>query len=269
MRTFLHVGCGPQRKGPATPGFDGPDWSEIRLDIDPSVSPDLIGAMTDLSAVKTGSMQALYSSHNIEHLYPHEVPIALGEFKRVLTDDGFVVITCPDLVSVAHAIITQGLGATAYVSPMGPITPLDILYGHQGSMRAGNLYMAHRCGFTAQTLLEALQRAGFGKITVLGRRNQFVLWAVATKSMCDDATMTALAQKHIPGFAGQITTAQAQPAQAAPAPPAQPAPPPPIEKTVETPPAAPTPPPAAAPKPAPAPASSPPAGSKSKHKRRR
>ena len=262
MPTFLHVGCGPQRKGPATPGFDGPDWSEIRLDIDPSVSPDLIGAMTDLSAVKTGSMEALYSSHNIEHLYPHEVPIALGEFKRVLTDDGFVVITCPDLVSVAHAIITQGLGATAYVSPMGPITPLDILYGHQGSMRAGNLYMAHRCGFTAQTLLEALQRAGFGKITVIGRRNQFVLWAVATKSMCDDATMTALAQKHIPGFAGQITTAQAQTAQAAPAQQAQQALAP-IEKAVETPP------PAAAPKPTPAPASSPPAASKSKHKRRR
>ena len=129
-------------------------------------------------------------------------------------------------------------------------------------MRAGNLYMAHRCGFTAQTLLEALQRAGFGKITVIGRRNQFVLWAVATKSMCDDATMTALAQKHIPGFAGQITSAQAQTAQAAPAQQAQPAPPP-IEKTVETPPAA------AAPKPAPAPASSPPAASKSKHKRRR
>jgi len=216
MRTFLHVGCGPQRKGPMTPGFDGPDWSEIRLDIDPSVSPDLIGAMTDLSAVKTGSMQALFSSHNIEHLYPHEVPIALGEFKRVLTDDGFVVITCPDLLSVAQFIAERGLEKTAYTSPMGPITPLDILYGHQGSMRAGNLYMSHRCGFTAQTLLEALQRAGFGKMTVVGRKSQFVLWALATKTLCDDATMTALAQKHIPQFVGQIGTASAQAAPSAP-----------------------------------------------------
>ena len=206
MKTFLHVGCGPGRKGPMTPGFDSPEWSEIRLDIDPSVSPDLVGTMTDLSAVKTGSMEAVFSSHNIEHLYPHEVPVALSEFKRVLTDDGFVVITCPDLVSVAHCITERGLSETAYMSPMGPITPLDILYGHQGSMRAGNLYMAHRCGFTAQTLLDTLQRAGFGKITVVGRRSQFVLWAVATKSRCDDATLSTLAQRHIPGFAGQIST---------------------------------------------------------------
>ncbi len=216
MRTFLHVGCGLQRKGPATPGFDGPDWSEIRLDINPSVSPDLIGAMTDLSAVKTGSMQAIFSSHNIEHLYPHEVPIALGEFKRVLTDDGFVVITCPDLLSVAQFIVARGLGETAYTSPMGPITPLDMLYGHQGAMGAGNLYMAHRCGFSAQTLLEAMQRADFGRMTIIARKSRFVLWALATKSICDDATMAALAQKHIPNFPVSVGTVQAPAVEAAP-----------------------------------------------------
>ena len=214
MRTFLHVGCGPGRKGPMTPGFDDPDWSEIRLDIDPTVSPDLIGSMTDLSAVKTGSMEAIFSSHNMEHLYPHEVPVALAEFKRVLRDDGFIVITCPDLLSVAQFIAARGLGETAYMSPMGPITPLDMLYGHQGAMGAGNLYMSHRCGFTAQTLLETLQRAGFGKITVVGRKSQFVLWAVATKTQCDDATITALAQRHIPVFPKQSSS---PPAAAAPA----------------------------------------------------
>ena len=198
-----------------TPGFDGPEWSEIRLDIDASVSPDVIGAMTDMSAVKTGSVNAVFSSHNIEHLYPHEVPIALGEFKRVLTDDGYVVITCPDLLSVAQFIAERGLGETAYVSSMGPITPLDMLYGHQGAMGAGNLYMSHRCGFTAQTLLGTLQRAGFGKITVVGRKSQFVLWAVASKALCDDATITALAQKHIPNFPGQSSPAQGPAAQAA------------------------------------------------------
>ena len=232
-----------------TPGFDGPDWSEIRLDIDPSVSPDLIGAMTDMSAVQTGSMDAVFSSHNIEHLYPHEVPVALSEFQRVLKDDGFVVITCPDLLSVAQFIVERGLGETAYMSPMGPITPLDMLYGHQGAMGAGNLFMAHRGGFTAQTLLETLQRAGFGKITVIGRKSWFVLWAVATKALCDDATMTALAKKHIPGFVGQISTAKAAAAQPVPAPPPQ------IDKTGEAPVAAQAPP--------------SPSSSKSQHKRRR
>ena len=207
MRTFLHVGCGPKRKGPKTPGFDGDDWSEIRLDIDPSVSPDLIGTITDLSAVETGAMDAVFSSHNIEHLYPHEVPLALREFKRVLGKNGFLSITCPDLQSVAQFIATRGLGETAYVSAMGPITPIDMLFGHRESMRKGNLYMAHRTGFSAKTLLAALQETGFGKIAVVSRPSQFLLWAIATKSPCDDEAITALAQRHIPGFTGQVKSA--------------------------------------------------------------
>ena len=55
--------------------------------------------MTDMSAVETGSMDALFSSHNVEHLYPHEVPVAFVEFHRVLNDDGFAIITGPDLQS--------------------------------------------------------------------------------------------------------------------------------------------------------------------------
>ena len=43
------------------------------------------------------SVDAVFSSHNIEHLYPHEVPLALKEFMRVLKPDGFVLMTCPDL----------------------------------------------------------------------------------------------------------------------------------------------------------------------------
>jgi ubiquinone/menaquinone biosynthesis C-methylase UbiE len=56
--------------------------------------------MTDMSAVETSSMDALYSSHNIEHVYAHEVPKALAEFKRVLRPDGFVIITCPDIQAI-------------------------------------------------------------------------------------------------------------------------------------------------------------------------
>ena len=93
MPQLLHIGCGPKRKAQTTRGFNTDAWSEIRLDIDPSVSPDVTGTMTDMSAVASGLVDAIFSSHNIEHLYPHEVPIALGEFLRVLSDDGFAVIT--------------------------------------------------------------------------------------------------------------------------------------------------------------------------------
>ncbi len=82
MKTFLHVGCGPKHKNQTTRGFNTPDWTELRLDIDASVAPDIIGTMTDMSAVADASVDAIFSSHNIEHLYPHEVPVALAEFLR-------------------------------------------------------------------------------------------------------------------------------------------------------------------------------------------
>ncbi len=97
MKTFLHVGCGPKRKNQTTKGFNTPDWTELRFDIDDSVAPDIIGTMTDMSAVASESVDAIFSSHNIEHLYAHEVPVALAEFLRVLKPDGFLVVTCPDL----------------------------------------------------------------------------------------------------------------------------------------------------------------------------
>lgn len=73
MQSFLHVGCGPKYKKQTTKGFNVIDWAERRLDIDASVNPDVVGTMTDMSAVLSGSMKAIFSSHNIERLYPHEI----------------------------------------------------------------------------------------------------------------------------------------------------------------------------------------------------
>ena len=80
MKTFLHVGCGPKHKDRTTRGFNTNHWKELRFDIDEAVQPDLVGTMTDMSSVASGSVDAVFSSHNIEHLYPHDVPVALAEF---------------------------------------------------------------------------------------------------------------------------------------------------------------------------------------------
>lgn len=200
QRSFLHVGCGPARQGPRTYGFDTPDWREIRLDIDPAVEPDIIASLTDMETVKTNSADAIFSSHNIEHLYPHDVPVALAEFQRVLKDDGYAVITCPDVQSIAHFIVQNGIDAVAYQSGMGPITPLDMLYGHNASMARGNLYMAHRTAFTRDSLARALTRAGFGSVIAFSKPARFELWAIAMKKERDQETMTRLAEIHVPGF---------------------------------------------------------------------
>ena len=195
---LLHIGCGPKRKSQTTRGFNTEAWHEIRLDIDPSVAPDVAGTMTDMSAVVSGSVDAIFSSHNIEHLYPHEVPVALAEFVRVLNDDGFAVITCPDLQSVCALIANDKLLEPAYTSPAGPIAPLDILYGHRPPMARGNLYMAHRCGFTQKVLSGTLQAAGFKSVATMARGSAFDLWALASKSARSEDAMRALAAVHFP-----------------------------------------------------------------------
>lgn len=199
MPTFLHVGCGRKRKDRTTAAFATPEWRELRLDIDPAAQPDIVGSMLDMAAVADGSVDAVFSSHNIEHLYPHEVPRALAEFVRVLKPEGFLILTCPDLQSVARLIAEDKLTEPAYTSPAGPIAPIDILYGHRPQMAAGNLFMAHRCGFTLKVLLGTLKVGGFGSMA--GKRRQapaFDLWAAATRTATDPETLKRLAAAHFP-----------------------------------------------------------------------
>ncbi len=198
MKTFLHVGCGNKRKDRTTKALSSHGWNEVRFDIDESVNPDLVGSMIDMSSVETMSVDAVFSSHNIEHLYPHEVPIALSEFFRVLKSDGIAVITCPDLQSVCALIAEDKLTESAYTSPAGPIAPIDILYGLRSSMAKGNLYMAHRCGFTQKVLIGTLQQCGFKSVATTARGHPyFDLWAVASKQEHTEEHMKALASEHI------------------------------------------------------------------------
>ncbi|MCH9639018.1 MAG: tetratricopeptide repeat protein [Betaproteobacteria bacterium] len=198
-KIFLHVGCGPRNKTHTTAGFNNETWREIRLDIDEAVNPDIVGSMTELAGIADGSIDAIFSSHNIEHLYPHEVPVALKQFIRVLKPNGFLVVTCPDLQSVCTLIADDKLADPAYTSPAGPIAPLDILYGYRPALARGNLHMAHRCGFTKKVLINTLRGSGFMTTAAVGRSHPFFdLWAVACKSEITHDDICELARQHFP-----------------------------------------------------------------------
>jgi predicted SAM-dependent methyltransferase len=180
VRTVLNVGCGHASRLSLHEHFHGPGWREIRLDIDPAVRPDIVCSITEITPVRSASVDAIWSSHGLEHLYRHEVPRALGEFFRVLMPDGFALLTLPDLQRVAELVAADRLEAEAYVSPSGPITALDMMFGHTPSLARGNMFMAHKSGFTAATLRNLLAAAGFVDIRV-HRGNAFDLWAWACK----------------------------------------------------------------------------------------
>jgi predicted SAM-dependent methyltransferase len=179
-KIVLNVGCGYPLRQKLHRHFHGSEWHEIRLDLDPAVHPDIVCSITDMTPVATNSVDAIWSSHNLEHLQRHEVPVALAEFLRVLRPLGFLLLTLPDLRQVAQLVVEDRLEDEAYISQSGPITPLDMIFGHTASLARGNRFMAHRTGFTARTLHKLLLEAGFADVS-LRQGGSFDLWAAASK----------------------------------------------------------------------------------------
>ncbi|NJL09140.1 MAG: class I SAM-dependent methyltransferase [Methylacidiphilales bacterium] len=177
-RCVLNAGSGGRASRQLHPVFRRPNWTEVRLDIDPREQPDHVGSFTDMSdSFASASFDAVWSSHAVEHLHAHEVPSALAEFRRILKDDGFVLIRCPDIEIAAELLIQHGPDHIVYVSSLGPITPLDMLFGHAASIAQGRIHMAHRTGFTCSSLAKLLLDAGFA--TVIAKREYFDLWVLA------------------------------------------------------------------------------------------
>ncbi|WP_445248394.1 O-linked N-acetylglucosamine transferase family protein [Microcoleus sp. OTE_8_concoct_300] len=180
LKKILHVGCGPYYPNSLPETFPTNEWQEVRLDIDPAVRPDIIGSIIDMSAVPSESVDALYSSHNVEHVYYHQVPLVLAEFHRVLKPEGFAMILVPDIEIVAEAVAKGNLEESPlYISPAGPIAAIDIFYGLRKAIATGNYYMAHHTAFTAQSLEGKMQQAGFRNLEV--RRENFNIIAIGYK----------------------------------------------------------------------------------------
>jgi SAM-dependent methyltransferase len=165
-RTVLHVGCGLNDRTHLPRELQADGWRELRVDIDPGVKPDIVANIVDLQPVADATADAVFSSHNVEHLYAHQVAPTLRSFHRVTKPDGFVVVITPDLQWICAQIAQDRLEEVLYVSPSGPIAPIDMLYGFRPFIAKGNTHYAHRTGFTRKTLAAALTRAGFAQFEV-------------------------------------------------------------------------------------------------------
>lgn len=133
-----------------------PAWlegvSEVRLDIEPQAEPDIVASITDMGDI--GPFGSVYSAHCLEHLAPHDVPVALTEMKRVLAPGGVCIVVVPDLEDVSPT------EEVLYQSAAGPICGLDMYYGLRSAL-PHLPHMAHRTGFVSATLAKALTEAGF------------------------------------------------------------------------------------------------------------
>jgi len=166
LKSILHIGCGGDPLPDYCSGF-----KETRLDISEINKPDIVANMTDMGDI--GEYDALLCNHALEHLHPHEVPVALSEFLRVLKTGGSAMVFVPDLEDVrpTEEVILQ--------SPAGPITGLDMIYGYRKVLKELP-HMAHNTGFIEETLNSALLDAGFSKVHTK-RMGNYNLMAVGLK----------------------------------------------------------------------------------------
>ena len=160
-RRVLNVGG--QSRGIQLPGPYA-TFEQVLLDLDPSVGADIVLDVRELTSLSPQQFDAVYCSHNLEHVRQHEVPVVLAGFRHVLKPGGLAHIIVPDLQELMLACVQQGidLDGLLYESPMGPITPLDVLFGHGGMIaQSGQDYYAHRTGFSRRTLANVVEASGF------------------------------------------------------------------------------------------------------------
>ena len=140
-------------------------FEHVLLDLDPGVGADIVLDIRELNTLESQQFDVVYCSHNLQHVRQHEVPVVLAGFRHVLKPGGLAHIIVPDLQELMLACVQQGidLDGLLYESPMGPITPLDVLYGHGGIMaQSGQDFYAHRTGFSRRTLANVVEASGFG-----------------------------------------------------------------------------------------------------------
>lgn len=181
QRCVLNVGSGPRTIVNIHPCFRSENWHEVRVDVDPRVKPDIVASATDLSQIGNGSIDAVWSSHQVEHLERFEIRACFDEFRRVLKPDGFVLIATPDISQIAELILKGRLNDTVYTSPSGPITPLDMIFGHGASIALGNRFMAHKTAHTEESLGDALLASGFAEVRTF-KGTGYDIWCLALAS---------------------------------------------------------------------------------------
>lgn len=162
--TVLNVGGG-SKSIPLPAHYAG--WDHRLLDIQAGEDVDFVCDGRELLRFPGNVYDAVYCSHNLEHYYRHDLLKVLEGFRHVLRPDGFCEIRVPDLGEVIREMVARDLrlDSELYRSPAGAITVHDVIYGFGVEIeRSGNPFYAHKCGFTPDSLVAALQQAGLAQV---------------------------------------------------------------------------------------------------------
>jgi hypothetical protein len=164
-KTVLNVRCRYPLRQKTHPHIHGPEWREIRLDLDPRPPRHhLLDHRYDAGRNRFSGRNLVFAQSRAP-----AAPRSAARTQGVLHSSeatGFAAAGLSNLRQVAQLIVENRLEDRAYNSSSGPITPLDMIFGHLASLARGNSFMTHHIGFTARTLQRALVEAGFTEVTL-------------------------------------------------------------------------------------------------------
>lgn len=164
VKSVLNVGAGKSTMESAIYADDLVGLKEYRLDIDKRNNPDICADVTNLSGVDSEIVDVVYTSHMMEHLDFFKVIPVIKDFLRIARQEVRIVV--PNLKSIAYEVFSGNLLGTVYESPSGPISAIDMIYGHRASVLRGSEFMRHKTGFTKESFRQMLEEAGIRDFTV-------------------------------------------------------------------------------------------------------
>lgn len=135
----LHIGGAQPKEG----------WTI--LDIDPRPEVDIV-SQADAIPLPDGAASAIYASHILEHFPLTKAAPVLHEWRRILADDGLLMVSVPDLRSLAQLYLNE-------TDPRAMVWLMRVMFGGQV-----NQWDYHHVGWDLNLLASFLLDAGFTEI---------------------------------------------------------------------------------------------------------
>ncbi len=180
-RVLLHLGCGPDTQRTRWTDVDGSwnlrvqtSWwglffSQYAASLSGYKWPAHVRWMDITKGLPfaDGSVDAIYASHVLEHLYRSDALRLMVECKRILKSDGVIRLVLPDLKTIASSYLrdhrsdaamrfNQSLLMREEISPRGLIGRLKALFADHHS---------HKFMYDVPLLVKDLKDAGYREVS--------------------------------------------------------------------------------------------------------
>jgi predicted SAM-dependent methyltransferase len=152
----LHLGSGASRLE---------DW--VNIDVPPA---DLSMHLGWALPFADGSVEYIYLSHVVEHLYEEEALALLRDARRVLSASGVVRVVVPDIEKCLRAYVANDAEFFVTRRRLWPrtsrkcATTLKLVLKNAGAGIKPDSFWGHKCGYDFETLAHLLTEAGFARV---------------------------------------------------------------------------------------------------------